>query len=921
MKRLLLLLPIFLIVVFACDIFEQKPRENPYEEDSPVDTMEPQDNAPYIAEALEVRVVFKDGIHLVTDSATNSSPELHVTLDGETVSGTSVYNEATETTRAEIVWTPSADLEPETEYRASVEPFRYTDSADAQHTRQTQLLWNFTTADADTVAPTAGTALVVGTIRTTEVDLSWGAATDNTTAAADLEYRVVHALSDNVLVNPQTASYAETAVDWTAEMISCTVEGLTSDTDHYLAVLVRDTAGNMELYSQKMAHTLNAAAPEPGTGPTFSGVTQTGAVVNWTAASDDATPVSSLQYKLVIASMADAIDTVSEVNAISGASLLIDWTANILTYTLTGLTVGTDYYLAVLVRDGSNNMSLYSPQLLTTGSYTLTYHGNTNDGGTVPATVAYLPGDDLTLATQGDLYKTGHDLTEWNTDSSGIGAGYTLGQLITAPASDLDLYAIWTPGTYDVVFMPNGGTGDMDNQSITFGQTVGLNVCEYTNNPYSFDGWSIVAGGPVVYGDLEDITMNSEGITLYAKWYESGTLDLKFGGTGIVTSNAIAEADYIKALVIQQDNKIVACGSASDVTGGNHLNVARYQPDGGVDVAPVMPISGNANFGTAVALQNDGRIVAAGYTQNTDWDFAAARLTTGFALDSATFGTGGIYTDSMYVTGNDEARAVKVQNNGKILIGGYAYASSQDIAVVRLNPDGSYDTDDGDGGFGLTGNGKFIYGIGTSECINDIAVQADGKILLAGFTGTAGPGSDFLLIRLNENGRLDTTFNSTGIVLTDVGEGDDEALSVQLYPDGRILVGGYLNDNYAIVRYNSDGSLDTTFDGDGILLGSTVIPPITKNIRDMVLLPDGKIVVAGDYTNVSDTDIFVIRYNSNGTFDTSFGTDMTGIVSIDVNGTNDACNSIAVQPDGKIVLGGITVTGGSSDFLLIRLHE
>ena len=281
------------------------------------------------------------------------------------------------------------------------------------------------------------------------------------------------------------------------------------------------------------------------------------------------------------------------------------------------------------------------------------------------------------------------------------------------------------------------------------------------------------------------------------------------------------------------------------------------------------------------------------------------------ALD-ASFDTDGIVTTN--IGANSEfGRSVVMQTDGKILVAGYTdNGSDSDFALARYNSDGSRDNSFGTGGIVTTN-------IGTDDGGYSVALQPDGKILVAGYSSTVSA-TGFALTRYDTNGSLDTTFGTGGIVTTPIGT-EAGGYSVALQPNGKILVAGYGNPggvySFALVRYDTNGSLDTTFDTDGNNDG-IVTTPIGTNARgySVALQPaDGKILVAG-YTGVPGTGGFaLVRYDTNGSPDNSFGTG--GVVTTTI-GTDDVGLSIALQPDGKILVAGYGNPGGNYEFALVR---
>ncbi|PYE47937.1 putative Ig domain-containing protein [Deinococcus yavapaiensis] len=266
------------------------------------------------------------------------------------------------------------------------------------------------------------------------------------------------------------------------------------------------------------------------------------------------------------------------------------------------------------------------------------------------------------------------------------------------------------------------------------------------------------------------------------------------------------------------------------------------------------------------------------------------------SLDT-TFGSGGKVTTPIGTSG-EEAYALVMQPDGKLVAAGATFNGSNfDFALVRYNSNGTLDTTFGSGG-------KVTTPIGTS---NDFAyalvMQPDGKLVAAGATYN-GSNSDLALVRYNSNGSLDTTFGTSGKVTTPIGTSDDQAHALVMQPDGKLVAAGQAsngsNFDFALVRYNSNGTLDTTF-GSG---GKVTTPIGTSNdyAYALVMQPDGKLIAAGRTINGSTYDFALVRYNSNGSLDTTFGT--SGKVTTAMSVYNDEVRALAVQPDGKLVAAG-----------------
>ena len=273
------------------------------------------------------------------------------------------------------------------------------------------------------------------------------------------------------------------------------------------------------------------------------------------------------------------------------------------------------------------------------------------------------------------------------------------------------------------------------------------------------------------------------------------------------------------------------------------------------------------------------------------------------------FGNAGVMTSKVLQT--NSTNGVAVQTDGKIVVVGGSYtfipnATTEVAQVLRYNADGTLDaTFDGDGIVTTAISGATL---GNSSMFWDVVIQPDGKIVAAGSTST-GVDQDFAVVRYNANGSLDTTFGTGGIVKTDFGTSGDSASGIALAPDGKIVVSGSnANDVMVIARYNTNGALDPTFDGDGKLT------LVGGRLREIALQADGKIVVVGSPEGSGAT--LVLRFDTNGTSDTTFDGDGRAEFNVIRNG-----NAIALLGDGKIFIGGnASDAGGRSDFGVARLN-
>lgn len=360
-----------------------------------------------------------------------------------------------------------------------------------------------------------------------------------------------------------------------------------------------------------------------------------------------------------------------------------------------------------------------------------------------------------------------------------------------------------------------------------------------------------------------------------------GTKDTTFNiGTGF--------EDCVNTIAIQSNGKILVGGKFSTYKGLYQNYIIRLNTDGTKDTSFSIGTS-FSSYVNSLAIQSDGKIIVGGSftTYNNTNANKLIRLNTNGTKDTS-FTTGNGFNEDVYT--------ITIQSDDKILLGGYfsTYDGAGSNMIIRLNTDARKDT---------TFNINEMKGFDNS--VHAIEVQADGKMLVGGwFTSYKGVIQNYI-VRLNADGTTDTNFNTgTGFNL------NGYVNTIKVQTDGKILIGGYfakyngINQNY-IIRLNEDGTKDTTFNtGTGF----------NNNVFSIALQSDQKILVGGWFTSYNGvTQNKIVRLNTDGTIDTSFNTGA---------GFNDnGINCLAIQPDGKILVGGyFTNFNGESSNMIIRLN-
>jgi uncharacterized delta-60 repeat protein len=374
-----------------------------------------------------------------------------------------------------------------------------------------------------------------------------------------------------------------------------------------------------------------------------------------------------------------------------------------------------------------------------------------------------------------------------------------------------------------------------------------------------------------------------------------GDPDGSFGSCGNKPVDITQDQTGEATSVVLDDGRYLVGGSV-----GTRALVAKFTAAGALD--PAFGTGGKRSFSvgddatvTALALQSDDKVVGAGTrTADGSVDSLVARLTPDGALDPTFNGSGRVV---MNLGASDRLTSVQVQTNNAILVGATVGSSG---AVARLTPTGDPDTTfDGDG-----------RRTGIDMTVQAMVLQPDGKIVIGGRAG-----NDFALMRLKADGSTDSSFGGATGVRADLG-GYDYVTGLALDVDGKVVaVGaghGAAGSSHTIVRrYNTDGTRDTDFHNVDRAYG------LDDEAVGVVVRGDGKIVVAGNSTVANDNDVLVLRLESDGLRDQSFG---IGGVSLSDAGSRPIAGDLVVRSDGRVIVVGSLHTGGARQLALLRFQ-
>jgi len=406
-----------------------------------------------------------------------------------------------------------------------------------------------------------------------------------------------------------------------------------------------------------------------------------------------------------------------------------------------------------------------------------------------------------------------------------------------------------------------------------------------------------------------------------------GSMDTSFGGGTQITQVANSE-DYAHAVALQADGKILTAGTTA-ISAGTVVALTRHLRDGGLDPRfgnggkVITQVGARGDSARAVAVQADGKIVVAGWTDASgiDANFLVLRYRTDGTLDPG-FADGGRFILPIGAgNGTDRAYALAIQDDGKIIAAGTTLTSTsttgQDFALVRLNTDGSLDRSFGNGGTVITpmtanSGGDIVYALALP------VIDGQQRILAVGGEG------DFHAARYLPNGALDASFGSGGKAVGLFGRNIGAARSVVLLPGGQMVLGGGIYNDFAAAQLSPAGRLDASF-GQGGLVSVAVNAANWDNATAVARQADGKLLLGGwSYRdNSSAGDFVALRLLPGGTLDTQFGENGIAIRPVATGNRADSARGMVLQSDERVptvraILGG-EVSGSNNDFGLLRL--
>lgn len=571
----------------------------------------------------------------------------------------------------------------------------------------------------------------------------------------------------------------------------------------------------------------------------------------------------------------------------------LDSTFNGTGFVVTAVSTGEDWAHAV-VRDSVGRILVAGRSFTAASSHDFTVIRYLSNGS---LDTTFGTGGIQTIGMLGHEFARGLALTS---DQKIIVAGYS--RPIVGPMWEVAVARLDTNESLDASFGTGGKASTAPGASLSgFGYGVAVDSSDRV----------------IVAGMQQDYFTGQQDV-LVVRYGTDGSLDPGFDGDGMRTESVSAGSDVAWAVAVDAAGRIVVGGRASNGTNSDYLLI-RYLTDGTPDAGfngtgiRTDTVGAGDDVVRALSFDADGRLLAAGAAQNgaSAEDYALGRYLTDGTLDTS-FGSGGFQLVAVG-TGSDTARAMAYFDQKTYVGGRIRRGGPYDMALVRYNSNGALASSASlDHHFNQTGFRTTDLLTSSIDTARDMVMDSEGRYVLVGSAG-----NDFAVARYLSTGALETSWTlDVGALTTDIGRG------VALQTDGKIVVSGTSNNNYAVARFLTNGALDTTFNPSGSKPGTvTTNLDNVDNGYSVAIQPDGKIVVAGTADVGSGaaggntrSDAGIVRYLTNGALDTTFGTG--GIVLTDYNNKNeDFLRSVIIDENGKVVVGG-DIKG--TDFLIAR---
>jgi len=420
----------------------------------------------------------------------------------------------------------------------------------------------------------------------------------------------------------------------------------------------------------------------------------------------------------------------------------------------------------------------------------------------------------------------------------------------------------------------------------------------------------------------------------------SGTLDTTFADGGIVIHDNAAGgngSDKGSSITTDSAGRILVAGQSSSGGSNGDMVIWRYNPDGTLDssfdsdgfVVHNDAVGGDGwVFGSSVTTDSVGKILVTGQSNSngSNSDMVTWRYNPDGTLDSSFDSNGFVVHDNAAGgNGGDWGRSSSTDSTGRILVTGASdNGSNFDMVIWRYNPDGTLDTSFDSDGIVVHDNAA---GGNSDDLGRSMSIDSTGRILVTGSSNN-GSNDDMIIWRYNPDGSLDTNFDTDGIVVhgnAAGGDNRDSGYSITIDSASRILVAGSSDNgsdsDMVIWRYNPDGSLDTNFDSDGIVVYDNTAGDNSGDYGYSITIDStDRILVTGISTSVSNGGMVIWRYNTNGTLDSTFDGDGIMLLTNAAGGNGtDFGSALTTDSDGKILVTGWSSNGSDDDMVIWRI--